>query len=108
MPAVRVKDKLPIEIVVGNDERHHMSVRKPRSHASPSGFNSERNVGAGGSCHPTDANHHRSSHVPFHPVWSTPVARFPVPIRSGDHMDYFRIGDNRRESSDPAKCVLET
>jgi hypothetical protein len=36
------------------------------------------NVGAGCSCHPTDAQHHRSPHVPFHPVWPTPVARFPV------------------------------
>ena len=39
------------------------------------------NVAAGCSCHPTDAKHHRSTHVPFHPVWPTPAARFPVPIR---------------------------
>src|ERR1700730_870023 len=35
------------------------------------------NVGAGCSCHPTVANHHRSPHVPLHPVWQTPVARLP-------------------------------
>src|SRR3984893_5473303 len=34
-------------------------------------------VGAGCSCHPTVANHHRSPHVPLHPVWQTPVARLP-------------------------------
>ncbi len=38
------------------------------------------NVGAGCSCHPTDAQHHRSPHVPFHPVWPAPVARFPLLI----------------------------
>jgi hypothetical protein len=39
MPKVRIKSKLPIEIVVENGERHHTSVRKPRTHASPSGLN---------------------------------------------------------------------
>ena len=34
MPKVRIKGKLPIEIVVKADERHHTSVRKPRTHAS--------------------------------------------------------------------------
>ena len=33
MPKVRIKGKLPIEIVVKADERHHTSVRKPRTHA---------------------------------------------------------------------------
>jgi hypothetical protein len=32
--------------------------------------------------HMLDAQHHRSPHVPFHPVWPTPVARFPVLIRA--------------------------
>jgi len=30
MPKVRIKGKLPIEIVVKADERHHTSVRKPQ------------------------------------------------------------------------------
>ena len=34
MPKARIKSKLPIEIVVRADERHHTSVRKPRTHAS--------------------------------------------------------------------------
>jgi len=33
MPKARIKGKLPIEIVVRADERHHTSVRKPRTHA---------------------------------------------------------------------------
>jgi hypothetical protein len=33
MPKARITGKLPIEIVVKADERHHMSVRKPRTHA---------------------------------------------------------------------------
>jgi hypothetical protein len=33
MPEVRIKSKLPIEIVVENDARHHTSVGKPRTHA---------------------------------------------------------------------------
>jgi hypothetical protein len=33
-PKARIKSKLPIEIVVRADERHHTSVRKPRTHAS--------------------------------------------------------------------------
>jgi hypothetical protein len=33
MPKARSKGKLPIEIVVKADERHHTSVRKPRTHA---------------------------------------------------------------------------
>jgi hypothetical protein len=41
MPKARIKGKLPIEIVVRADERHHTSVRKPRTHASPSGLNIE-------------------------------------------------------------------
>ncbi len=39
MPEAQIKSKLPIEIVVENDARHHRSVRKPRTHASQSGFN---------------------------------------------------------------------
>jgi hypothetical protein len=31
MPKGRIKGKLPIEIVVKADERHHTSVRKPRT-----------------------------------------------------------------------------
>jgi len=30
MPGARAQSKLPIEIVVGNDKRHHTSVRNPR------------------------------------------------------------------------------
>ena len=41
MPKARIKGKLPIEIVVSADERHHTSVRKPWTHASPSGLNIE-------------------------------------------------------------------
>jgi hypothetical protein len=33
MPKARIKNKLPMEIVVRADERHHTSVRKPRTHA---------------------------------------------------------------------------
>jgi len=33
MPKARIKGKLPIEIVVSADERHHTSVRKPWTHA---------------------------------------------------------------------------
>src|ERR1019366_254500 len=33
MPQARIKGKLPIEIVVKADERHHTSVRNPRTHA---------------------------------------------------------------------------
>jgi hypothetical protein len=33
MPKARIKSKLPIEIVVKADERHHRSVRKPRTPA---------------------------------------------------------------------------
>ena len=33
MPNPRIRSKLPIEIVVRADERHHTSVRKPRTHA---------------------------------------------------------------------------
>ena len=33
MPKGRIKGKLPIEIVVKADERHHTSVRKSRTHA---------------------------------------------------------------------------
>jgi hypothetical protein len=33
MPEARIKSKIPIEIViVENDARHHTSVRKPRIH----------------------------------------------------------------------------
>jgi hypothetical protein len=78
MPEARIKSKLPIEIVVENGERHHTSVRKPRTHAYRRASISSTNVGAGCSCHPTSANHHRSARVPFHPVWQMPVARFPV------------------------------
>ncbi len=38
-------------------------------------------TGAGCSCHPTGAQHHLSIRVPLHPVWQTPVARFPGLIR---------------------------
>ena len=58
MPKARIKGKLPIEIVVKADERHHTSVRKPRTHAYRRA--SEARVGAGCSCHPTGAHHHRS------------------------------------------------
>ncbi len=33
MPKARIKGKLPIEIVVRADERHHTSVRKSWTHA---------------------------------------------------------------------------
>jgi hypothetical protein len=33
MLKARIEGKLPIEIVVRADERHHTSVRKPRTHA---------------------------------------------------------------------------
>jgi len=36
MPKVRINGKFPIEIVVRADERQDMSVRKPRTRASPS------------------------------------------------------------------------
>ncbi len=81
MPKARIKSKLPIEIVVRADERHHTSVRNPRTHAYRRASEST-NVGAGCSCHPTGANHHRSPRVPLHPVWQTPVARLWGPIWS--------------------------
>jgi hypothetical protein len=80
MPKARIKSKLPIEIVVRADERHHTSVRKPRTHAYRRASISSSNVGAGCSCHPTGANHHLFPRVPLHPVWQTPVARLSVPI----------------------------
>jgi hypothetical protein len=46
MPKVRIKGKLPIEIVVKADERHHTSVRKPRTHASPSALNNRAPMSA--------------------------------------------------------------
>src|ERR1039458_859130 len=39
------------------------------------------NVGAGCSCHPTGANHHRSPRVPSHPVWPTQVMVLKVSVR---------------------------
>jgi hypothetical protein len=80
MPEARIKSKLPIEIVVKADERHHTSVRKPRTHAYRRASIPSTNVGAGGSCHPTGVQHHLSPRVPLHPVWQTPVARFSVLI----------------------------
>jgi hypothetical protein len=69
MPKARIKGKLPIEIVVKADERHHTSVRKPSDPRFTVGLlTSSTNVGAGCSCHPTGANHHRSPRVPLHPV----------------------------------------
>jgi hypothetical protein len=47
MPEARIKSKLPIEIVVRADERHHTSVRKPQTYASPSGLNIEHQCGRG-------------------------------------------------------------
>ena len=47
MPEVPIKSKLPIEIVVENDARHHTSVRKPRTRAHRWASMSSNNVGAG-------------------------------------------------------------
>ena len=80
MPKARIKGKLPIEIVVKADERHHTSVRKPRTHAYRRA--SEAPVSARAvAVNPTGAQHHLSPRVPLHPVWQTPVARLSVRIR---------------------------
>jgi hypothetical protein len=76
MPEARIKDKLPIEIVV----RRTNVITNLYANPGPTLFGraskSSTNVGAGCSCHPTGAKHHRSARVPFHPVWPAPVARF--------------------------------
>ncbi len=81
MPEARIKSKLPIEIVVENDARHHTSERKPWTRAYRRASIPSTNVGAGCSCHPTGAQHHLSPRVPLHPVWQTPVARLSVLTR---------------------------
>jgi hypothetical protein len=76
MPGARAQSKLPIEIVVGNRQTSSHVCTQPQTHASRSGFQPGTNVGAGCSCHPTSSAHHRSTRVPLHPVWPSPVARF--------------------------------
>src|SRR5580658_141682 len=73
---VRTQSKLPIEIVVGNRQTSSHVCTQPQTHAFRSGFKPGTNVGAGCSCHPTSSAHHRSTRVPLHPVWPSPVARF--------------------------------
>jgi hypothetical protein len=75
MPGARTQSKLPIEIVVDNRQTSSHISTQPQTHASPSGFTLSTNVGAGCSCHPTGAYHHRSPRVPLHPVWPRSVAR---------------------------------
>ena len=71
LPKARIKGKLPIELVVVKaDERHHTSVRKPRTHAYRRASEAAR-VGAGCCCHPTGANHLSLIALPLflcHPV----------------------------------------
>jgi len=76
MPEARIKDKLPIEIVV----RRTNVITNLYANPGPTLFGraskASTYVGAGCSCHPTGANHHRTARVPFHPVWPALVARF--------------------------------
>jgi hypothetical protein len=39
------------------------------------------------------ADDHLSPRVPLHPVWQTPVARFPGIDPLGAHLDYFRFAE---------------
>lgn len=87
-------NKLPIEIVVRADERHHTSVRKPRTHASQSGLSST-NVGAGCSCHPTGAKHHRSPRS-----FTSCLTHASCTLPSTNPWDYFWI---RPESPRPLR-----
>ncbi len=96
MPEARILNKLPIEIVVRADERHHRSVRNPQTHAYRRASTTGTSVGAGCSCHPTGTKHHLSPRVPLHPVWQTPVARFSVLIRGGSGSNCCRSAMIRR------------
>jgi len=79
MPKARIKGKLPIEIVVVKaDQRHHRSVRKPRTHAYRRASEAPVSARAVAVIRPAPIIH-RSPPVPLHPVWQTPVARFSVP-----------------------------
>jgi hypothetical protein len=80
MPEARIKDKLPIEIVVLRTNVITNLYANPGPTLIGRASKSSTNVGAGCSCHPTSAKHHRSAHVPFHPVWPAPVARLRGPI----------------------------
>ena len=71
--------KLPIEIVVTADERHHTSVRKPRTHASRRASEAPVSARAVAVIRPVPIIIALYP-VPLHPVWQTPVARFLVSI----------------------------
>src|ERR1035438_9836982 len=69
MHGVRTQSKLPIEIVAGIRQPSSHICTQPQTHAFRSGSESDTNVGAGCSCHPTGSHHLRSTRVPLHPVW---------------------------------------
>ncbi len=71
--------KLPIEIVVTADERHHTSVRKPRTHDSRGAFEAPVSARAVAVIRPAPIIIALPLFL-LHPVWQTPVARFPVLI----------------------------
>jgi len=71
--------KLPIEIVVTADERHHTSVRKPRTHASRRASEAPVSAWAVAAIRPVPIIIALYP-VPLHPVWQTPDARFLVSI----------------------------
>jgi hypothetical protein len=74
MPKARIKGKLPIEIVVRADGRHHTSVRKPRTHAYRRASEAPMSARAVAVIRPA-LNIISLPPVPLHPVWQTPVAR---------------------------------
>jgi len=74
MSEARIKDKLPIEIVVRRTNVITHLCANPGPTLIGRASKSSTNVGAGYSCHPTSADHLRSPRVPFH-LWPTPVAR---------------------------------
>ncbi len=67
MPKARIKSKLPIEIVVRADERHHTSVRKPRTHAYRRASEAPVSARAVAVIRPVPII--ISPPVPLHPVW---------------------------------------
>jgi hypothetical protein len=79
MPKARIKSKLPIEIVVRADERHHTSVRKPRTHAYRRASEAPVSARAVAVIRPVPIIIALPA-VPLHPVWQTPVARLSVSI----------------------------
>jgi len=85
MPGARTQSKLPIEIVAENRQTSSHVCTQPQTHAFRSGSESDTNVGAGCSCHPTGSHHLRSTRVPLHPVWPRASCTLPsTDLQSGN------------------------